>query len=43
MADQRIDTGLDAQTGSRVRDAARNLADGPVMVTYGDGAGDVDL
>jgi len=38
-----IDTGLDAQTGSRVRDAARDLPDGPIMVTYGDGVGNVDL
>lgn len=38
-----IDTGLDAMTGSRVRDAARDLPDGPIMVTYGDGVGNVDL
>jgi glucose-1-phosphate cytidylyltransferase len=38
-----IDTGLDALTGTRVRRATRRLADGPVMVTYGDCVGAVDL
>lgn len=38
-----IDTGLDSLTGTRVRRASRHLPDGPVMVTYGDGVGDVDL
>jgi glucose-1-phosphate cytidylyltransferase len=38
-----VDTGLDALTGTRVRAAARHLGDGPVMVTYGDGVGDVDI
>lgn len=38
-----IDTGLDALTGSRVRRASRHLPEGPVMVTYGDGVGDVDV
>jgi glucose-1-phosphate cytidylyltransferase len=37
-----VDTGLDSLTGTRVRRAARHLGDGPVMVTYGDGVGDVD-
>lgn len=38
-----VDTGLDALTGTRVRRAARHVPDGPVMVTYGDGVGDVDI
>ena len=38
-----VDTGLDALTGTRVRRAARHLPSGPVMVTYGDCVGDVDV
>lgn len=40
-----IDTGLDSLTGTRVRRAAdaAKLADGPIMVTYGDGVADVDI
>lgn len=38
-----IDTGRDSLTGTRVRLATRHLPDGPVMVTYGDGVGDVDV
>lgn len=38
-----VDTGLDALTGTRVRRATRHLGDGPVMVTYGDGVGDIDV
>jgi glucose-1-phosphate cytidylyltransferase len=38
-----IDTGIDALTGTRVRRAARHLDDGPIMVTYGDCVGTVDL
>lgn len=39
-----IDTGLDALTGTRVRRAvALTEGDGPVMVTYGDSVGDVDV
>jgi glucose-1-phosphate cytidylyltransferase len=38
-----IDTGLDALTGTRVRRASRHLDDGPVMVTYGDSIGTVDI
>jgi glucose-1-phosphate cytidylyltransferase len=38
-----IDTGLDALTGTRVRRAAERLGPGPVMVTYGDGIGDIDV
>lgn len=37
-----MDTGINALTGSRVRDAARNLT-GTVMVTYGDGVADIDI
>jgi len=38
-----VDTGLDSLTGTRVRRATRHLGDGPVMVTYGDCVGDVDV
>lgn len=38
-----LDTGLDSLVGTRVRRAAAVIADGPVMVTYGDGVGDVDI
>src|SRR5207237_4178119 len=38
-----IDTGLDTLTGTRVRRATRHLPDGPVMVTYGDCVGDIDV
>lgn len=37
------DTGLDSLTGTRVRLAATAAGDGPVMVTYGDGVGDIDV
>jgi glucose-1-phosphate cytidylyltransferase len=38
-----VDTGLVSLTGTRVRRAAAHLGDGPVMVTYGDGVGDIDV
>lgn len=38
-----VDTGLDSLTGTRVRRASRHLEDGPVMVTYGDSIGAVDI
>lgn len=39
-----VDTGLDALTGTRVRRAMAAIeGDGPVMVTYGDSVGDVDV
>jgi glucose-1-phosphate cytidylyltransferase len=38
-----MDTGIDALTGTRVRRATRHLDDGPIMVTYGDCVGTVDL
>jgi glucose-1-phosphate cytidylyltransferase len=37
------DTGRDTMTGTRVRRAAEGLGSRPVMVTYGDGIGDVDI
>lgn len=36
-------TGVDTQTGTRVRLASCPLGASPVMVTYGDGLGDVDI
>jgi glucose-1-phosphate cytidylyltransferase len=38
-----VETGDDALTGTRVRRAARRTAAPRVMVTYGDGVGDIDL
>jgi glucose-1-phosphate cytidylyltransferase len=39
-----VDTGLDSLTATRVRRAAAAIpGDGPVMVTYGDSVGDVDI
>ncbi len=38
-----MDTGLDTNTGGRVRRLAGYLADEPFMLTYGDGVSDVDL
>jgi glucose-1-phosphate cytidylyltransferase len=38
-----VDTGIDAMTGARVRRASEHLAGGPIMVTYGDGLGPVDI
>jgi glucose-1-phosphate cytidylyltransferase len=38
-----IETGRDAETGTRVRLAAAHLGPGPVMVTYGDGVGSIDI
>lgn len=37
------DTGLDTQTGGRIRRLRRNLDDQTFMVTYGDGVSNVDL
>jgi glucose-1-phosphate cytidylyltransferase len=38
------DTGLDTQTGGRIKRLARFLADGETfMLTYGDGLADIDL
>lgn len=38
-----VETGLDAQTGARLRRLAPNLRGGTFMLTYGDGVCDVDL
>jgi glucose-1-phosphate cytidylyltransferase len=38
-----VDTGLESLTGTRVRQVAARLPDGPVCVTYGDCVGDVDI
>jgi glucose-1-phosphate cytidylyltransferase len=38
-----IETGAESQTGTRVRLAAAHLGPGPLMVTYGDCVGSVDL
>src|SRR5947209_5786698 len=38
-----VDTGLDALTGTRVRRATRHLTDGPIMVTYGDCVGAIEV
>jgi glucose-1-phosphate cytidylyltransferase len=38
-----IDTGLDAQTGTRLRRLAPHLSSGPFMLTYGDGVADVNV
>jgi glucose-1-phosphate cytidylyltransferase len=38
-----VDTGLETNTGGRVGRLADRLADGPFMLTYGDGVSDVDL
>jgi len=38
-----VDTGQDALTGTRVRRATQHVPDGPVMVTYGDCVGAIDV
>ena len=38
-----LDTGLDTQTGGRVRRLARYIGNEPFMLTYGDGVADIDL
>ena len=38
-----VDTGLDAMTGSRVKQAERYLKDETFLLTYGDGVSDVDI
>jgi glucose-1-phosphate cytidylyltransferase len=40
---QTIDTGLESQTGGRIRRCMESLPDERVMVTYGDGLGNVNL
>ena len=38
-----VDTGLNTQTGARVKRVQRYIGDEPFMLTYGDGVSDVDL
>ncbi|MFN2399244.1 MAG: glucose-1-phosphate cytidylyltransferase [Gemmatimonadaceae bacterium] len=38
-----IDTGVDTMTGGRIRRLQPWVGDGPFMVTYGDGLGNVDI
>lgn len=38
-----VDTGYDTQTGGRIRRVKRYVGDETVMLTYGDGVGDIDL
>jgi glucose-1-phosphate cytidylyltransferase len=38
-----VDTGLNAQTGARVKKIRRYIGDEPFMLTYGDGVSDVDF
>lgn len=38
-----IETGIDSLTGTRVRIAAQHAVGDTVMVTYGDGVGDIDV
>jgi len=38
-----VDTGLNAQTGARVKRVKRYVENEPFMLTYGDGVSDVDL
>ena len=38
-----VDTGLNTQTGGRIKRIQKYIGDGPFMLTYGDGVSDVDL
>ena len=38
-----LDTGLETQTGGRIRRLRRLLEEGTFMVTYGDGLADIDI
>lgn len=38
-----VDTGLNTQTGARIKRVQRYIGDKPFMLTYGDGVSDVDL
>jgi glucose-1-phosphate cytidylyltransferase len=38
-----VDTGLDTQTGGRVKRVAELIGNEPFMLTYGDGVADVDI
>ena len=38
-----VDTGLNTQTGGRIKRVQKYIGDEPFMLTYGDGVGNVDL
>lgn len=38
-----VDTGLNTQTGGRIKRVRRHIGDEPFLLTYGDGVSDVDL
>ena len=38
-----VDTGLNTQTGGRIKRVAKYLDDGPFLLTYGDAVGDVNI
>jgi glucose-1-phosphate cytidylyltransferase len=38
-----VETGLETQTGGRVKRVAPYIQDGPFLLTYGDGVGNVDI
>jgi glucose-1-phosphate cytidylyltransferase len=38
-----VDTGLDTQTGGRIKRVHKYIGNGPFMLTYGDGVSDVDI
>lgn len=38
-----VDTGLNTQTGGRIKRVQKYIGDDPFMITYGDGVSDVDL
>jgi glucose-1-phosphate cytidylyltransferase len=38
-----VDTGIETQTGGRLKRVARYLGDEPFCMTYGDGVGDIDI
>ena len=38
-----VDTGLNAQTGARIKRVQKYLGDEPFMLTYGDGVSDIDI
>ena len=38
-----VDTGLNTQTGGRVKRVQKYIGDDPFMLTYGDGVSDIDL
>jgi len=38
-----VDTGMNSQTGARVKRVQKYIGDEPFMLTYGDGVGDIDI